>query len=182
MTALDILVLICVGTAGMLGLKRGFVTEILSLGAWIVAILAVKVLHEPVKIALTDVVGTESGAAVLSFSLVFGLTMLIGRMVARSIGDVSKQSVVGMFDRVLGLGFGAIKGLIGASLGFLFVSLIYDTVYSKEAERPAWMTNSKTYPLLSASSGAIVTFVNERRSSHADPSEEQARDGVEPAL
>jgi membrane protein required for colicin V production len=163
MTALDMLVFLLVGGAALLGLKRGFVTETLSLGAWAFAVMAVKLLHGPVAEILTDVVGTASGAAVLSFALIFGITMFAGRMIARSIGERSKQSTLGAFDRILGLGFGAVKGLIGASLVFLFVSLIYDTIYGSKSVRPAWMTESKTYPLLSASSHALVTFVEERR-------------------
>jgi membrane protein required for colicin V production len=163
MTALDMLVLLLVGGAAVLGLKRGFVTETLSLGVWVLAVMAVKLLHGPVAEILTGMVGTASGAAVLSFALVFGITMFGGRMLARSIGERSKQSALGGFDRILGLGFGAVKGLIGASLVFLFVSLIYDTIYGQKSVRPAWMTESKTYPLLSASSRALVTFVEERR-------------------
>jgi membrane protein required for colicin V production len=163
MTALDMIVLLLVGGAAVLGFTRGFVTETLSLGAWVVAIIAVKLLHGPVSEMLAGIVGTESGAAVLAFSLIFGIAIFGGRMAARAIGARSKQSALGSFDRVLGVGFGAVKGLIGASLIFLFVSLIYDTIYGGRSERPAWMQESKTYPLLNASSRALVTFVEERR-------------------
>ncbi len=163
MTALDLLVLLFVGGAGILGISRGFVTETLSLGAWLLAIAAVKMLHGPASLALTDMVGTQGGASVLAFALIFGVTMLVGRLIARRIGDQSKKSSMGMIDRVLGLGFGAIKGLIGATVIFLFVSLIYDTIYGSKSERPARMRDSKTYPLLHASAGALVNFVEERR-------------------
>jgi membrane protein required for colicin V production len=165
MTALDILVLLLVGGAGVFGFKNGFVTETLSLGAWVAAIVAVKFLHPYVSLALTDVIGTESGASVLAFALIFGITMIGGKMIARAIGNRSKTSVLGSFDRILGLGFGAVKGLIGASLIFLFASLVYDTIFGRISERPAWMTESKTYPLLNASSRALVNFVEEQRGS-----------------
>lgn len=171
MTALDILVLLLVGGAGLLGLKNGFVTETLSLGAWVVAIAAVKILHPYVSLALTDAIGTESGASVLAFALIFGITMFAGKMIARSIGNRSKTSSLGSFDRILGLGFGAVKGLIGASLIFLFASLIYDTIFGRVSERPAWMTESKTYPLLNASSRALITFVEDRRNGGTKPVE-----------
>jgi membrane protein required for colicin V production len=167
MTALDMLVLLLVGGTGFLGLKRGFVTEVLSLGAWVLAIAAVKLLHGPVTDRLADVIGTHAGAAVLSFSLIFGITMFVGRMIARSVGNQSKGSALGLFDRILGLGFGAVKGLIGASIVFLFVSLIYNVVYSGAAERPGWMTESRSYPLLSASSQALVAFVDQRQKANA---------------
>lgn len=168
MTALDILVLLLVGGAGFLGFSRGFVTEILSLAAWATAILAVKFLHAPTALALEERVGTAAGASVLAFALIFGLTMFLGRMVARSAGKTSKKSVIGLFDRMLGLGFGAIKGLVGASLIFLFASLMYNMIYGGGSERPDWMKTSKTYPLLHASSRAIIDFVVKRSEPGGD--------------
>ncbi|MFM9852644.1 MAG: CvpA family protein [Sphingomonadaceae bacterium] len=163
MTALDIFVLLLVGWFGFRGASNGFVTESLSLGAWIVAIAVVKLFHTTVTELLTLPVGTEAGAAVLAFALLFGVTFLVGKMVAKQIGKVSKASVLGSFDRILGLGFGALKGLIGASLIFLFLSLVYDTIYGGKTQRPRWMTASQTYPLLNATSSALVTFVDARR-------------------
>ena len=40
LTALDILVLIAVGGAAVLGLMRGFVGEVLSLFAWVAIVLS----------------------------------------------------------------------------------------------------------------------------------------------
>lgn len=169
MTALDIVVLLLVGGIGVRGFMRGFVTEAMSLVAWIAAIAAVKLLHDPLSYALADVVGTEGGAAVLAFALIFGITFILGRIAANRMGNVSKSSSLGSFDRVLGLGFGALKGLIGASLIFLFLSLLYDTLYGGRSERPEWMTDSRTYPLLNATSRALVDFVEERRKDGGEP-------------
>lgn len=110
-------------------------------------------------------VGSEGGAAVLAFSLIFGITFMIGRYAANRMGNVSRSSVLGPFDRLLGLGFGALKGLIGASLTFLLASLVYNTIYGGLSERPDWMTASRTYPLLNATSRALVDFVRERQES-----------------
>ena len=162
MTALDVFVLVLMGGAGLLGFKRGFVTECLSLGAWVLAIAAVKVLHGPIAGRLTGVVGTESGASALAFVLVFGAALFAGRMVARKIGSETKSSFIGSFDRVLGLGFGTVKGLILATVIFLLFALVSDFVRGG-AHRPDWMTQSRTYPLLRASGDALVGFVNERR-------------------
>ncbi len=71
----------------------------------------------------------------------------------------SRRSVVGPVDRVLGGGFGVLKGLIGATLFFLLANLATDLVYGPEADRPEWMTSSQTFPLLNASGRAIVDWV-----------------------
>ena len=163
LTALDILVLLTVGLGAALGFSRGFVNETVSLAAWVLAIIAVKALHTPVSAILVGPVGTESGAAVLGFALVFGLTFLAVKMAGKALGTTTKGSLLGPFDRVLGLAFGALKGLIAATLVFLLVSLVFDTLNGRSAPRPAWMTESRTYPLLRASSASVVDFIEKRR-------------------
>ena len=54
---------------------------------------------------------------------------------------------------------------IAATLFFLFANLATDLIYGPQAERPEWMTASRTYPLLNASGRAIVDWVETRRQS-----------------
>jgi membrane protein required for colicin V production len=163
MTALDILVLVLVGGLGVRGVMNGFVAEAMSLVAWAAAIAAVKLLHTPVSAMLVEKVGTESGAAMLAFVLLFGVTFIGVRFVGNRLGSATKSSLLGPFDRILGGGFGAVKGLLGASVLFLMASLVYDTIYGGKAQRPEWMIASRSYPLLNATSGALVDFIAERR-------------------
>ena len=169
MTALDIIVLLLVGGGLVQGWFKGFAGEVLSLASWIVAIVALKLFHTPVTNALTGAVGTPSGAAVLAFALVFGITFIIGKIVARRVGGGVRKSVIGPVDRILGSGFGALKGLIFATLAYLAANLVYDTIWGRTAQRPEWMASSRTYPLLYASGNAIVEFVAWRRGTPTDP-------------
>ena len=102
LSALDILVLIAVVGAAAFGLMRGFVTEVLSLFAWVAIVFAVKLFHTPVAAALSGVVGTVSGAAVLAFAVIAGVTYIGGRMVAGAIGNRARTSVMGPLDREIG--------------------------------------------------------------------------------
>ena len=116
LTALDIIVLLLVGGGMVFGFMRGFVCEVLSLLAWVAAIVALKFLHAPLTAMLLEPIGTWPGAAVLAFAAIFGIVFIGGKFIARRIGNATKRSVVGPVDRVLGGGFGALKGLIGASV------------------------------------------------------------------
>ncbi len=174
MTALDIIVLLLVGGGLVLGGMRGFTREVLSLAAWIVAIVALKLLHTPATDFLEAPVGTRPGAAVLAFALVFGLVFLAGKLVARQVGGGVRRSFIAPVDRILGAGFGALKGLILATLLYLGANLVYDTLWGAQAQRPAWMAQSRTYPLLYASGRAIVDFVEWRRGRPAEPQYRQA--------
>jgi membrane protein required for colicin V production len=169
MTALDIIVLLLVGGGLLQGWFKGFVGELLSLASWIVAIVFLKLLHTPVTNALESTVGTRSGAAVLAFALVFGIVFIIGKLIARKVGGGVKRSKVGPFDKLLGAGFGALKGLIGATLLYLGFNLVYDSIWGRTAQRPEWLATSRTYPLLYASGRAIVDFVEWRRGVPTEP-------------
>lgn len=163
MNAIDILVLLVIGGCAVLGLMRGFVLETLSLMAWVLAIFCIRLFHGSVAELLTPFIGTTSGAAILALVLVFGITFGAGKLLAHAIGRRTRQSVLGPVDRVLGAGFGAVKGLIGATLVFLAFSLVYDTFYGSGARRPDWLSDARTYPLLNASGRAVSDFLAEQR-------------------
>jgi membrane protein required for colicin V production len=161
LTVLDILAILLVAAGALFGWLRGFVCEVLSLLAWFLAVVALRYLYEPVHSLLVRPIGT--GASVVAFVLVFGLVFLGGKLASRRLGSRVRQSVVGPVDRVLGAGFGALKGLIGATLLFLGANLVYDTIWGRAAIRPEWMAQSHTYPLLKSSGATVVDLVEARR-------------------
>ncbi|MBJ7253966.1 MAG: CvpA family protein [Sphingomonadaceae bacterium] len=163
MTALDIIVLFLLGSGAAFGFLRGFVQEALSMIAWVLIILAVRMFHAPATAALAEAVGSDSGAAMLAFLALVIVIFAVGKWIAKSIGAKSRKSVLGPIDRVLGFGFGMLKGLIIATLVFLLFVMGYDLVYGADEGRPEWMTSSRTYPLLNASGDAMSEFVREQR-------------------
>src|SRR6476620_3160976 len=163
MDALDIFVILLLGGAALIGFVRGFVHEVLALFAWIVAIAALKFLHGPVQNALVGPVGSDAGASIVAFALIFFPAYILVKLFARAVGGKARRSILGPVDRVLGGGFGMLKGLLGATLFFLLANLATDMVYGPQAERPAWMKSSRTYPLLNSSGRAIVDWVEARR-------------------
>lgn len=162
-TGLDIVVLLVIGGSALLGLVRGFVTEALALLAFVLIVVALKFLHSPLAEMLAGPVGTVQGAAVLAFAIIAGVCYFGGRIVANVVGAQARDSFLGPVDRVLGFGFGALKGLILVSLGFLLLVLVVDTVRGGEAKRPDWIKTSTTYPLLNWTSAGIADFVDKRR-------------------
>jgi membrane protein required for colicin V production len=164
-TALDVFVFLLLIGGGAVGFVRGFVHEVISLFAWVVAVAMLKLFHTQLWTGLINSFHTSSAAAaVLAFVILFIPSFLIVKLLARSLGKKTRRhSMLGPFDRVLGGGFGALKGLLGATLFFLLANLATDMVYGPQADRPHWMTKSRTYPLLNASGRAIVDWVETRR-------------------
>ena len=106
--------------------------------------------------------GSGSGAAVAAFLAIVIVIYALGKWISRSLGAKSRKSLLGPIDRMLGFGFGLLKGLIIATLIFLLFVMGYDMVYGADEERPEWMTTSRTYPLLNASGDAMSEFVREQ--------------------
>ena len=173
MSALDIFVILLLGGGAVIGFVRGFVHELFSLFAWVVGIAMLKLFHTPIQAGLVEPVGTEVGAAVLAFALLFLPSFIFVRLLAASMGRRTRRSVIGPVDRVLGGGFGFLKGLLAVTLFYLMANLATDMIYGPEADRPAWMRNSRTYPLLNASGRAIVDWVESRRQVAGDGEEDQ---------
>ncbi|MBA3878152.1 MULTISPECIES: CvpA family protein [Sphingomonas] len=167
LTALDIIVLVLVLGGAVQGAIKGFVTEVLSLVAWVFIVFALRVLQVPLTNLLSAKIATYGGATVLAFVLIAGVTYLGGRWVANAIGKRTRTSILGPVDRALGFGFGGLKGLVFASLVFLLIVLVIDTTYGGASQRPEWITKSRTYPLLKVTSAGIADFVDRRRQGKA---------------
>lgn len=167
MTGFDIAVLLLVGMGAITGFMRGFVQEMLALVAWIFALFAIHYLHTPLTGFFVPMVGTPSGAAVLAFALLLLVPYAVVKLVAKWAGARSRGSVLGPIDRVLGFGFGAVKGMIIVVLAFSILVLGYDTVWGPGG-RPTWITQARTYAFVNASSEALVKIIADRRRAAAE--------------
>ena len=168
MTGFDIGVLVVVGFGAVTGFLRGFVQEVLALGAWAVALIAIHYAHTPLSLVLEAYVGSKFGAAaVLAFALLLFVPYIVVKLIAGRIGAASRNSFLGPVDRVIGFGFGAVKGMLIAVIGFSILVLGYDTVWGING-RPDWITQSRTYPFINASSDALVRMIGERRRAAAE--------------
>jgi len=162
MTGFDIAVLILVGLGAITGFMRGFVQEVFALAAWVLALVAIHNLHTPLTIALTQYVGTESGASVLAFAILLLVPYAIVKLLSDRLGSASRNSVLGPIDRVLGFGFGTIKGMVITVLAFSVLVLGYDTIWGAGG-RPHWIVNSRSYPFVNSASEVLVKMIGERR-------------------
>ena len=155
MTAFDILVLTLLAGGAILGFLKGFVYAAVSLIAWVAGIFALRLFHGPVTALLQEPVGNDSGAAALALVGLYLGVYLIGKLIATALRTRTRRPVLGPIDRVLGFGFGAVKGLILATLAYLLITMLHDIVWPGEGQ-PEWITDSRTFPLLNATGTALV--------------------------
>ncbi|ARU16099.1 colicin V production protein [Croceicoccus marinus] len=162
-TGFDLAVLVIVGLAAVGGFLRGFVHEVLALGAWIAAIAAIYFLHEPLTAALTEFFrDNQTNAGLLAFVLLLLVPYAVMKLIARWAGGKSRDSLLGPIDRVLGLGFGVVKGAILVVLSFSILALGYDMAWGAEG-RPDWIKMARSYPAVNSASKALVETISERQ-------------------
>ncbi|QZP07106.1 CvpA family protein [Caenibius sp. WL] len=162
MTGFDLIVLLLIGVGAVGGFLRGFVHEVLSLAAWVVTLIVIHMFHTPATAVLTGYMDNPVTASVVAFAILLIVPYAAIKMVAKWMGGVSRASLLGPIDRVLGFGFGILKGLIIAVLAFSLLVLGYDTVWGPSG-RPTWITTARVYPFIDTASDELVALIKERR-------------------
>lgn len=178
LTAFDIFFFAAIGLFALLGLKRGFVTEILGLLAWVGGIIAVNLYFDTGVELASRFIDSTVAASVLSVIALFLLTYFLLSLVAKALGGRVKNSVIGPLDRLLGLGFGAVKGLLLAVLAWMLLTLVFDLA---PGDRPDWLADARSGPVLALFAAEVETFVEERRAQSAEDSgyEQEERDALD---
>jgi membrane protein required for colicin V production len=101
-----------VGVSCVLSLLRGFVKEALSLVSWIAATFVAIVFHERLAAIFARWIDTPSIRTVLAYIALFVLTLLVGAIISWLLQQFIEGAGLGWFDRLLGVGFGAARGLL----------------------------------------------------------------------
>src|SRR3546814_15722403 len=112
----------------------------------------------------------------LAFVLLFGGVFAIAKWGSRAMGQRSRASLVGGFDRRLGAGFGAVKGLALATVLFMGATQLHDIAHGNTA-RPAWMTAHPNQPALNAARQAPSKSIS--RGHATTTTTERERGGAE---
>ncbi len=121
------------------GLFRGFVREIMSLVTWIAALFAAFRFSPRVSELLHSVISNDRTRDIVSVVLIFIIVMLIGFIATKLAHGFSEVSGLGFLDRLLGLVFGAARGVL---LVVILLLIIQVTSY----KNAAWVKQSQLAP------------------------------------
>lgn len=118
----DVVVLILLGVSLLYAASRGFMREVISILALVIAATATLFVWGQFRFAAHDFISPPwlaDGALVLG---VGALSYLIVAAIVGRIGKTIKGDKVGIIDRLLGAGFGVARGLIIAALGVMVLT------------------------------------------------------------
>jgi len=119
MTLLDWIVVAIVLYSVVMSALRGFVREVLGLATVVVGLLVAAWLHQRVGGVLEGYLRTENQALFAGFALLFVGTLIAGFGLIWVIYRFFEFAHVEWFDRVLGAGFGFVRGWLVAAVVFL---------------------------------------------------------------
>ncbi|SCY60903.1 CvpA family protein [Thiohalorhabdus denitrificans] len=143
MTLLDVLWLVIIGVSAAISLWRGFVKEVFSLAAWVLAVVVAARLGSPLARALGESIADPQVRAVTAFLLLFFLTLLAASLVGVFAYRLVHSAGLKPTDRTLGLFFGLLRGVVVVGVVVLVVrgtplgeSPVYEQAYLRPGLDP----------------------------------------------
>jgi membrane protein required for colicin V production len=138
----------------LIGVLRGFTREVLGLASWIVAVIAALVLAPSAGPYLESHVATPSLRIASSYALVFFAVLVLGAIVTGIVSMLVRKSPLSGVDRMVGAGFGLLRGVLVAVLLVWVVGLT-------PARQDPWWGQSAFIPRLEVLAGGLTRFMPE---------------------
>ncbi|MFA5543282.1 MAG: CvpA family protein [Bacilli bacterium] len=125
MGIIDTAIIILLGVLVFLGLLKGFVRQIFSMGAWILALAIPIIFGKTITNIFSDQIpDTALGKSSLVFIGLFLLTFIIVKVLGHIFSKSVKKGALGWVDRFLGMVWGATKGLVIISVVLLLAKAL----------------------------------------------------------
>jgi membrane protein required for colicin V production len=139
MTLVDIVALAIVVISAIIAVMRGFVREVFSLIAWILAVVVAARFGESAAGWFSGLISHEQARAVTGFLVLFFVTLFLGHALSLSLVRLMKTSGLRATDRSLGLVFGVLRGvvIVGVAVMLLWATPLREhKMYTGAALRP----------------------------------------------
>jgi membrane protein required for colicin V production len=152
----------------VIGVLRGFTREFFGLISWIVAIAAALLLAPHAMGMLESYVSTPSLRIAASYAVVFFGFLVLGAIVTTVITAlVRKNAQLSTIDRMVGGGFGLIRGVL---IGVVMVWLVGLT----PARQDPWWKESMTIPAFEWLANGFRSILPEKWARYSEPAADAA--------
>jgi len=155
-TLLDVILLLVMLISGLLAMIRGFMREILSIAAWIIAALVTLYAYPRALPLAKDYVSSTMVATGISVAGIFLITLLVVSVITVRISDLVLDSRIGALDRSLGFLFGLGRGLIIVVVAFLFFAWLVP-----DRSQPEWVRGAKSKVVLQSTGQWLESLLPE---------------------
>jgi len=124
MTWVDLAVLGLLAVSALLAFLRGFVREVLGIGAWVAAALVATWAFPFARPKFREWLGAPDLVDPATFASVFTVTLLALLLISHWVGTLVRGSLLGGLDRTLGLLFGIARGAALVVFAYIAVGLV----------------------------------------------------------
>lgn len=122
--SVDYFIFAILGVSILISFFRGFVREAISLIIWILAAVIAFEFSDNLSAHFFNEYITSSGLRYLSsFATLFLVVLILGALVNILITSILDKSGIGPMDRLMGIFFGAARGVLVVALMLMFVNL-----------------------------------------------------------
>lgn len=118
----DLIILSLIAISVVISFVRGFIKEFISLLSWVFAAWIAFVFSKPLSSWITFV-DIESMRILIAFLVIFILMVFAGAIVNYLVGKVIRKTPFSLPDRMLGVGFGFLRGMAIVCLVIFFAGL-----------------------------------------------------------
>ncbi len=147
-----------VGLSVITGLFRGFVKESIAMGVWILAVWLAITYSSQLAVFFEPYIGDSSARAIVAFAATVIVTLIAGGLFNTLLSFVLKRSGLSGTDRVLGMGFGFVRGVFIVAILMLVVNM---TSLPHEEYRTQSSLYAKFDPLVTWLSGYTPAFIKQ---------------------
>jgi membrane protein required for colicin V production len=155
-TLLDIGLIVVMLISGLLAMVRGFMREVLSIIAWVLAAGATLYSYAKLVPYAKQYFNNDIVATIAVVGSVFLLTLLVVSIVTVRISDMVLDSRVGALDRTLGFLFGLARGLLIVVVAFLFFNWLVP-----DPSQPIWVKSAKSRVVLTGTGQWLMSMLPE---------------------
>jgi membrane protein required for colicin V production len=125
MTWVDLVVFGFLAISGLLAFARGFVREVLGIGAWIGAVAAAILGLPTMRGFVRQWFASPDWVDPVSFIVIFLGSLIILMIIAGMLGRVARKSALGGVDRTLGLVFGLVRGAAVVIVAYILGQMVF---------------------------------------------------------
>ncbi|KTD21128.1 CvpA family protein [Legionella londiniensis] len=154
----DYLIITIIGLSVLTGLFRGFVKELVALGVWILAFWFAYHYSYALEPWLEPYLEDQTLRTGISFIAVLLATLTAGGLFNALLAFILKRSGLSATDRILGMGFGIIRGIFIVALLIVAVKMtsLPDQEYRQQSQFYA-----KFDPVVNWISGLMPEFIKQ---------------------